>query len=1213
MNPSALTPNFRTPNSTMNSTLHRTCHTTTHRTTHVATFATTDLRASRAVRKNTSAVNLRQTGVSKCGNRVWQKGWAIVVVLLFATPVFAQREAKIPDPDPEIERKTFQVTEGFEVNLFAADPLLAKPISMNFDARGRLWVASSETYPQIAPGAKADDKIIILEDTKGVGRADKTSIFARGLLIPTGIEPGDGGVYVANSTELLHIEETKDGKAGKTRVLLSGFGTEDTHHILHTLRWGPDGLLYMNQSIYIHSHIETPHGPRHLNAGGIWAYRPETQQLEIFARGWINSWGHTWDRYGQSFVTDGAGGEGINWVVPGGYYPTAIGPHAARSLHGLNPGHPKYCGAEIVSGRHLPDDWQGNIITNDFRGNRVVRFALKEDGAGFASIQMPDVIRSTHPAFRPIDVKMGPDGAIYIADWYNPIIQHGEVDFRDPRRDHTHGRIWRITAKGRPLVERPKLVGATVEELLEQLKSPEQWTRHFAKRVLKERGEAKIENALFTWTAMEQANRDPRLDPAALEAMWVWQALGVPHTGLLVRVLESKDPRIRAAGVRAAGDLAPGVLAVRAQSLIADEHPLVRLETVHALARSSLVSQAQTVLAALEKPVDQWLDYALWLSMRELEQQWMPALKRGEMPFRDVKQLIFALKSVDAGGAAPTIVSLLKSGKVKKEQEADLLALLAEAGGPNELAVVLDRAIADEAARPRLLAALDGAARKRKVKPAGDLSRLRAVFNSKDVAALIPAARLTGAWRETRLLEALVDLMESGVPVAVKQAAMMAVAEFGGQPAAILLGDAAQKAKSPQLKRAAIVALAGVDADIGAKLAAEFLAQPAALDETGEVIGAFVQRKGGAEVLAKALDGKKVPPDIAKVALRTMRASGKETQTLTAALNKAGGLTEQRHILTAAEMTRMVADVAKLGDAARGEAVYRRKDMACQKCHAIAGAGGLVGPDLLSIGASAQVDYLIDSLLLPNKQVKEGYNSLRIETKGGKQVSGVKVRETPKELTLRDGEDREVVIQKDDIDTKADGGSLMPEGLIDPLTRGELLDLTRFLSELGKVGSPYAVTPARVIRRWQALEATPDAYTGAIRVGIHYPATANDPKLQWSSVYSTVAGVLPPDAAPRLEIKHGLENSHELVSYLRGQVEVTTPGAVRIKINGVTALSLWLDGVAVPMKEQLDLDLKPGVHTLTFAADWSRRPEGLRVELLDVPGSAARAKVVGGK
>src|SRR5262245_51511175 len=146
----------------------------------------------------------------------------LVSLLILSLPAFAQRDATVPDPDPELERKSFQVADGFEVNLFAADPLLAKPIQMNFDTRGRLWIASSEAYPQIKPGAKANDKIIILEDTKGVGKADKTTVFMDGLLIPTGLEPGDGGVYVANSTELLHVSE-KNGKADKVRVLLSGF------------------------------------------------------------------------------------------------------------------------------------------------------------------------------------------------------------------------------------------------------------------------------------------------------------------------------------------------------------------------------------------------------------------------------------------------------------------------------------------------------------------------------------------------------------------------------------------------------------------------------------------------------------------------------------------------------------------------------------------------------------------------------------------------------------------------------------------------------------------------------------------------------------------------------------------------------------------------------------------------------------------------------
>src|SRR5579871_3868046 len=173
--------------------------------------------------------------------------------------------------------------------------------------------------------------------------------------------------------------------------------------------------------------------------------------------------------------------EGVNPVVVGASYDAT--PGATRILHGLNPGHPKYCGHEIISGRHLPDEWQGNLITNDFRGHRVCRFTLAPEGAGYTATLQADLIRSTHPAFRPVDVKMGPDGAIYIADWYNPIIQHGEVDFRDPRRDVSHGRIWRIAAKGRPLVPRPKLADATTAELLAALKAPEEWARRQAKRM----------------------------------------------------------------------------------------------------------------------------------------------------------------------------------------------------------------------------------------------------------------------------------------------------------------------------------------------------------------------------------------------------------------------------------------------------------------------------------------------------------------------------------------------------------------------------------------------------------------------------------------------------------------------------------------------------------------------------------------------------------
>src|SRR5205823_2373728 len=159
--------------------------------------------------------------------------------------------------------------------------------------------------------------------------------------------------------------------------------------------------------------------------------------------------------------------------------------------------------------------------TNDFRAHRVCRFVVAPDGAGYVARQQADLISSNHPAFRPVDVKMGPDGAIYIADWYNPIIQHGEVDFRDPRRDHTHGRIWRITARGRPLVPRPQLVGAKTLDLLEALKAPEAWTRNQARRVLKERGKEVLPE-LAVWAAKLDAQKLAQA-PHLLEALWLYQ------------------------------------------------------------------------------------------------------------------------------------------------------------------------------------------------------------------------------------------------------------------------------------------------------------------------------------------------------------------------------------------------------------------------------------------------------------------------------------------------------------------------------------------------------------------------------------------------------------------------------------------------------------------------------------------------------------------
>jgi putative heme-binding domain-containing protein len=1131
----------------------------------------------------------------------WQKSiyCAASLALLLVGPALAQKNAPgNVDPDPEIERKSFQVADGFEVNLYAADPLLAKPVSMNFDPAGRLWVACSQDYPQIKPGQKQNDKIIILEDTKGTGVADKTTVFADGLLIPTGLMPGDGGVYVVDSTDLLHLSSTKgDGKADKREVILSGFGTEDTHHMVHALRWGPDGLLYFNQSVYIHSHIETPYGVRNLNGSGTWQFRPATRELNVFCRGLWNPWGIAWDRYGATFETDGAGGEGINYTFPGANFVTAVG--YSRFVAGLNPGSPKDCGLEILSGRGIPDDWQGNLITNDFRAHRVCRYVVTPEGSGYTSKEMPELIKTNHPAFRPIDVKMGPDGALYIADWYNPIIQHGEVDFRDPRRDVTHGRIWRVTAKGRKPLERPKLVGAPTEDLLEALKAPEDWTRRSARRVMQERGADKVAPALTAWVARLDA-RVPANESALLEGLWTYQALDIVEPKLLTALLNASDYRVRAAAARVAG-MWTGRLANPLELLaprVQDDESQVRLEAVRALAQVPNVHAAELALEILDRPMDKYLDYALWSTMRELEPEWTPALQQGKFNYgNNPRRLLFALQAVGTKDALAPLVKLVQEGKAAPETEEGVLTLIAALGGPHELALVLDRATDAKIPAPRranLLAALDQASRQRGVKPEGDLKRIEPLLKSGDDALRIAAARTAGDWRLTDARKPLEDFAAGAqTSEGLRQAAIDGLAALGG-PESVAKLDELSRDGHGSARRMALIALASVDLAKAAKNAPDVLKTLKDGEGAAEVYDAFIQRKNGATLLASALTGQQLPADTAKVGVRAVRISGREAPALTDALTIAGKLKFGAKALTDAEMKVMVADVQKSGDAARGEAIFRRKDQLCMKCHAIAGSGGQVGPDLSSVGASAPVDYLIDSVLLPNKSVKENYHAMLVTTQQGLSYTGIKVQESPVMLVLRTADDKEISIPIKDIDERKMGGSLMPDGLTDVLTRGEFVDLIRFLSELGKVGS-YSVSKARLVRRWQALTAAPNIGAAAF----------DDPSLRWDSVYSTVAGLLPLGDLPRLE--------GGTTAVVRCQVEASTPGPVVLRLNTARALRLWLDRKPIEVKDATELNLTAGVHTLTFAVDLGQRKEALRCELEDQPGSAARVRVVGGK
>ena len=409
------------------------------------------------------------------------------------------------------------------------------------------------------------------------------------------------------------------------------------------------------------------------------------------------------------------------------------------------------------------------------------------------------------------------------------------------------------------------------------------------------------------------------------------------------------------------------------------------------------------------------------------------------------------------------------------------------------------------------------------------------------------------------------------------------------------------------VRRPALIALARFDLDAAAARSAEVLSSLKDGVGAEDVYAAFLQRKGGAAALTKAMASQKLPPDVARIGVRTVRISGREAPGLAEALTKAGGLTFGAKILDAGELKAMVADVAAKGDAARGEAVFRRADLLCLKCHAIGGAGGQVGPDLSSIGAAAQVDYLIESLLQPSKAIKEGYNSMLVTTTRGRQLTGIRVRETPTMLVLRDDQDKEIVIPTKEIDEKVPSKvSLMPEGLTDTLTRAEMLDLVRFLSELGK-GERWSIGRSRVARRWEVLQPNKAAYDAYFARGVG-SYTTNPAGLSWEPVYSTVAGALPLAGLPAL--RPGKAGPATVI--VQAKLEAAAASKVRLKL-ATKGLSAWLDGDPVSGADVLDLDLKPGRHTLTFAVNpGERKDRPLRVEIEDGPASAA-VRFAGGK
>jgi glucose/arabinose dehydrogenase/mono/diheme cytochrome c family protein len=486
-------------------------------------------------------------------------------------------------------------------------------VQLSFDNKGRLWVAVMPSYPHYKPGdERPNDKLLILEDTDNDGKADKQTVFADKLHLPIGFEFAPEGVYISQGTNLkLYTDTDGDDKADTIEIILSGFDDHDTHHAISAFCADPSGAFYMAEGVFLHTNVETSYGPVRATNGGFYRYAPQRKKLERVAQVSIpNPWGIAFDKWGQDFFLH-TSGPTVQWMMPStlkSIYGVAspLTANLIEEKHRVRP----TSGLEFVSSSHFPDAVQGDmLLANSIGFLGIKQHQMLEEGTGYKTQHRQDLIQGSDKNFRPVDMEFAPDGSLFVVDWHNVLIGHMQHNARDPLRDHSHGRIYRITYPSRPLVTPAKIVDASVEELLDNLKLPEYRTRYRTKRELRGRNMENVLTSLKAWVANLDTT-DKNYEHQRLEALWVTWGLNKIDKELLEKVLKSPDHRVRAAAVRVVrytGHQISNKLELL-KNAAADSHGRVRLEAITAASWLHANEGIQVLDIAENHPLDDWME-----------------------------------------------------------------------------------------------------------------------------------------------------------------------------------------------------------------------------------------------------------------------------------------------------------------------------------------------------------------------------------------------------------------------------------------------------------------------------------------------------------------------------------------------------------------------------------------------------------------------------